>query len=533
MPKARAAATTSIEFVTQTHPLYDQWIEQWQLSGDAYEGDRGYLDGSHLIPHPREIQYERLSDGSVNYQKVIGYQPKYLRRRQLARYDNLCQALTDILVDHQYAKGVSRTFADPKRPNDDYLRWIQDVDGHGTHLDDWMKGRQTLAHVYGHHVVRVDRGPSKRPDGQPAFTRAEQGDLVLRDYIAPDMLDWRAPNRQLAEVKLVEAVERSSLREPATFAATGAEDGSALSAINLDYHFVDEQTFTVFDAAGNVRRTGRHGFGQLPVVLFYSRPRARIPVIGRMLMRDPRVFRDHFNLTSELRELIRSQTFSLLHVQLGTDETMEAAQSRLGTHAGTDTVIFTMGDAQFIAPADGPAGTIASEIDKLERRMYRMAHLPWDADSKDAESEGSRKLKASDLQQTLAGYADEAEKCDYGVAKLWYIGFYGRQAGLARWAENPPIIRYPDEFNVQEVYDAVEDCKASLGLQLGKTADVELRKRMVPLVLKDLDADTTETINQEIETTPYNPAEAAGQFEQQLLDAQGGAENDGTGGATE
>jgi hypothetical protein len=523
MAKRAAATKPQDQFITQTHPLHDEWEDIWRLSGENYEGDGGYLDGSNIVPHPREVTYAHRADGTYDFTTITGEKPKLRRRKQLARYDNFAQALTDVFVDHQYAKGISRTFASGK-PDENYMRWIENVDGDGTHLDDWLKDRQTLAHTYGHLFAMMERGPSKRPDGKPARSRAEQGDLRLVDYLPPDALDWLAPRRKLSAIKFVEAVERNNLREPSIFSSTyhgqhRGTNGQDHIALNLEYLFGDADSWTRYDNNGTRLGSARHGFGELPVVPFYSRRRARIPVIGRPLLRDPRLFRDHFNLVSELRELLRSQTFSLLHIQLQDGETVEAARGRMGDHAGTDTVLFTMGGAAFIAPADGPVAAYVAAIDSVERKMFRLIGLPWEGDSRDAEAADSRRLKAMDLNRTLAGHADEAERADYGIARLFYIGFYGRDMGLRRWQENPPNIKHPDEFHTEELMAVVEDVKAAMGLHLGKTANAILRKRTVPIVLKDLDQKTRETIESEIDAAPMDSLDAANEFSNTLARA--------------
>jgi hypothetical protein len=524
------ASKAQDQYITQTHPLYDEWEDVWRLSGENYEGDGGYLDGSNIVPHPRELLYQPLADGSYDFNTVVGEKPKLRRRKQLARYDNFAQALTDVFVDHQYAKGISRTFASGK-PDENYLRWTENVDGEGTHIDDYLKDRQTLAHTFGHLFVMMERGPSKRPDGKPARSRAEQGELRIMDYLPPDALDWLAPRRKLTAIKFCEAVERGSLREPSIFSTTyrgqhRATTGQEQMALNLEYLFGDATSWTAYDMNGTKLRTAAHGFGELPVATFYSRKRARIPVIGRPLLRDPRLFRDHFNLVSELRELLRSQVFNMLHIQLGEGETVEQARGRLGNHAGTDTVLFTMGGATFIAPADGPVATYATQIDACERKMFRLIGLPWEGDSRDAEAADSRRLKAMDLNRTLAGHADEAERADYAIARLFYIGYYGRELGLQRWKENPPTIKHPDEFHTEEVMAAVDDVKAAMGLHLGKTANALLRKRMVPIVLKDLDNETKKTVESEIDANPMDSLDAANEFSTTLARANAEPDNE-------
>jgi hypothetical protein len=56
----------------------------------------------------------------------------------------------------------------------------------------------------------------------------------------------------------------------------------------------------------------------LPVVYLFGKRRALLTDIGESVLGDPRNYIDLFNLTSEIRELLRNQTFSFINLPLGT-----------------------------------------------------------------------------------------------------------------------------------------------------------------------------------------------------------------------
>jgi hypothetical protein len=484
---------------TRTHPRYDEWIDVWRALGYVYEGDGPYLNGEALVPHTRELNYRILSSGGVDFDTVVSEKRKFTQRKRLARYENFASTIVDTLVDHQYAKVPTRHIDQPpaistdpnatepeRHPIHDF--W-EDVDGEGTAIDDWLKWYQSLVNVYGHVFVLMDRlqptAPTEALRRGNIRTIADQGRLVLRVYSPVDVPDWLAPRGALSAVKLVEPVERRTLTQ------------RVLSA-DVEYVTWDRVRWTRFNAEGKQIGTGIHGFDLLPVMIWYARRRSRIPVIGRSVLRDPKVFQDHYNLISELRELFRAQTFSILSVGLGDNETIQQARDRLGEHLGTDSIMYTRGETVFIAPPDGPAARYADEIARVERVIYRLAGLPWQTDTKEAEAEGSLQIKAADLNRTLAGLADETERLEYQIARRWFRGTYGADQGERLFKTSGLRISHPEEFQVEQLAQALEDAKSVITLGVGPTATMLIKQDVVQLRLKDLDAETRAKIDGEL-----------------------------------
>jgi hypothetical protein len=500
-------------FVTQFHPLYETWKDTWTLLGEAFEGDGGFLDGSNLVAHPREVNYGQHSDGSVDYDTVVSEKQKFIRRKAIARYENFARTIVQTFIDYLCQKTPTRTVGTPgpTATTHPLEEWWLDVDGLGTHIDDWMKRAATLAAVYGHVFVVLDRERL----AVPAQTQAEQATPFVRLYTPLDTPDWLAPHGKLTAVRFIEAVGRASLMERVT------DD----EAVEYQHRIWTETDWSLYDDQGKpVQAATPHNLGELPVLPLFCQRRARLPMIGQPLLPDPRLFKDHFNLLSELRELLRGQTFSMLHVELAEGQDLADAKGLLGPSAGVETVSFSRGGMAFIAPPAGPAVTYQEEVQALERKMYRLTGLPWESDSREIEAAESRRLKAMDLNRLLSGIADECEQVDYALARLWFKATYGAEAGQTKFDEAKLTIRYPDEFHTEQLLQALQDAQVALGLKLGPTASRMIRERVVPLVLPDLSPEDAETISQEIKALPTDAPSAAGQFRADLLKAVGQTE---------
>lgn len=482
--------------IARVHPRYTDWLPVWTGLGHAYEGDGPYLDGSALIPHARELTYQRRADGSTDFTTVTGTKRKYQQRQQLAYYENFAATIVDLFVDYQYAKLPERNVDNKEGTGktSEVEDWWKDVDGFGTSINDWCKRYQTLTNVFGHQFVVMDRqrtGTQKRtnlsPDGgktRPSL--ADVGRPMLRVYSPPDVPDWLAPQAQLSAVKFSEAVERRSLLD-------------TVLPVDRNYFLWDSTQWAAFNTKGVQLASSPHNMGELPVAVWYAKRRSRLPIIGRSLIRDAGPFKNHYNLLSELRELLRSQTFSMLNITLADGETIDQARERLGDHAGTDALVFTRGGAAFIAPPDGPATIYAAEIANAERKMFRLVGLPWDNDSREAEAAESRRIKAADLNASLASLADNAQEVDLWAARMFYVSRYGPERGNQRFQDASIRISHPDEFHVQQLMEAAEEAKLVLELGVGPTASRLIKANIIPLALRDLDAQTKQTIDEELQ----------------------------------
>jgi hypothetical protein len=473
-----------------THPVYDTWRHVWEQLAHVAEGSGGFLDGTYLIAHPREWQDHDKPSPSVPTKKL-------LERRTLARYENLAD-----LVLRQKLAGLFREPPLRRCLNDagevieshPYLDWTENVDGMGTPLTDWLLSNFRAALIYGHQVLVMDRA------GDDGLTQADRAALVLRAFTPLDVPDWlQAPSGHLTAVKLQEPILRVSLSD------TAARDGLAYRLTEVTAETARSYTTTEPSAVVEVA----HKFGTLPVIVLYAHRRATVPLIGLSGLSDPMLYIDLYNLTSEQRELLRKQTFSVTNVQLGTRAdggiavSVEEAQTMLGSVNSTSNVLFTPGAASMLTADTGNVEVYQATIDALVRMIFRLCAIPYDAESRDAESAEAKRLKRQDYTTALSGYADELTRAEEQIAALWFRGTYG-ESWETQYAAAGLQVQYPSSFDEPSAEELLSLATAAQSTTLGesKTFRIEHATKMIPAFIPDATVAVQGLIRAELEAMP-------------------------------
>jgi hypothetical protein len=490
--------------------VYATWLPIWQTLLDVYEGAGGFLDGErpYLYAHPREwLDHSLKTTGDGSEAGTVKWSPnpnprqptlKLKTRRQLARYENVASTLLDQLKAALFRKGPLRSFAKPDSiPEDHPLRkFWDDADGTGRSIDAVMPEAWVAAATFGHMILLGDR-QGETPENP---TAADTLPVIARLYTPIDMIDWLTDDvGRLTSVRLLEAAPRTSFEETD---AQGYQVRTVTPAGWRVEAVAKPKRGKADEATAAPQADEKHGFGALPVVVLYARRRALTPLIGRSVLGDPALYVDLYNLVSEVRELLRSQTFAILNVPIGDKQGgVQAEMEMIGSVHGTGNILFSTHPADFISPKDTNVNAYHEHIDRLVRTIYRLAVVAWESDSKDAETAESRQLKKEDLHQMLAGFAAECEVAERQLAELVYRGAYG-DGWQKQWDADGPVINYPDSFDVTMLADKLEEAAAAFSLELGETATRQMKKRLVPELLPGLTQEEQKQIETEIDAVP-------------------------------
>lgn len=475
------------------HPLYAYWAPIWRKLSDCYEGTGGFQDGTYLVAHPREW---------IDHTSEFPNKPskKLKERRSLARYEPVAAAIVDGKRNALFREKVLRTVGKSDKATPHPIEeWWANVDGRGLGIDDWMSSTWPSAGVFGHVVYVMDR-----PKGGTATTAADEKAPYLSAYTPLDLVDWRERECDLVSVKLVELVTNDDILTPVPTSYTFRER-----------YITETEWWTM--VSGKREEGEKHGFGALPVVLCYGNRRTGDRV-GRSVMGDPRLYIDLFNLTSELRELLRKQTFSVVNAPLGTGDnavSADDAKNMLGTETGGTNVLFSPLPMQILSADTGNVEAYQNEIERLERRIYRTSATLWETDTKDAEAKGSLSLKREDMNQHLAALADNCEEAEYAIAKLWFRGTYG-DSWEQQWEQAEVVIRYPDEFQPTPFEDLLMQAQAAQGLGYGPDTMAEIKKRLLAKFVPDAPQDVMDRLEKEAEAG----AKADAEMEQRRKDGE-------------
>lgn len=495
MPAASAPLGTSGPVLGVAHPLYIQYRPKWQQCLDVYEGAGGFLsnDKPYLIAHPREYLDHSIPVYAEDGVTVKTYEPnpnpsnaspKLLERRKLARYENYAATLIDQLSAALFRVKRKVTFAEDspvpaggKRPIEQF--W-DDADGMGTCWEELLKQYWKVAGVFGHVVLYFDLPADDSDRVVP----------VVRAYTPLDVPDWLVDERgRLIQIKLMEATPRESFKTPV---------GSAARQVRV--RVLTTEGWSLQRPNGTAIDVGDWGgaYEGLPVAILYAKRRAIVPYVGKSVLGDPMNFIDLYNLISEVRELLRKETFSILNVPIGENGSVDQERALIGRQGGTGNILFTTGNASYISADSKNVEVYHLHIDRLLRSIFRQSMLPWEGDSKQTESADSRRMKREDLNQLLSDFADELQKVDLTATDLVYQAVYG--SAWKKWKTADGVsIGWPDSFETTPLEDLLTQFADGVRMELGETATKETKKRAARALLPDLSADRLKEIDDDID----------------------------------
>jgi len=368
----------------------------------------GYITVPSLSSATELVRYPRESDA------------KFAARNAVAVYENHLEDAVGRFVGFLGRKLPQRQGIDA--PLVKLL--VQDADLKGTPLDAFMLQLSSEAKARGTMLLVVDT-----PRGIPATTLAEQIERRRVPYLrtAPpeSVVDYRLDAESgLFLTVTLEALEWWEDKEQAVwrdYTTTGWQVRKANSQTVLDQ--------------------GVHTFGACPVLAF-TEDGTDFPRIGRYAQIAD-LSRRLFNARSERDEILRSQTFSLLTLQVPPEQSGTFDAKRVGATIGTHSMLIHGGDQPaFIAPDSGPADTYAKNIEELEASIMRIQRKSSTEGSTQAESGEAKRLRFEELNSELATFARQLQVLE---SRVWHL--FAKATGSG----SSVTVAWPDDFNLSDV----------------------------------------------------------------------------------
>jgi len=388
----------------------------------------------------------------------------------------------------------------------DLTTWWPNVDGSGPSIDQFMQRGAKLALAAGLAGALVDKepipatGPSKADD--PAR-------VIASWYAAPSIRDWDLRAGELIAVKLQEAKRRASILEPIP---EGEDANQTL--------LWTEEAWARFDADGELvsASPGPTALGVVPLAMVRPDPASEHPFLGHGLGGDGKVFVSLLNRCSEEDEVLRAQAFSILVVSVPKDGDVAAAKTQIGESIGTTRAIVVQGEAEYVTADMGAPEEIRKNIEFLIREIYRMAHVTFSKDTKDAESADSIRLQHTELNEQLANLAKVLQDTERRMAKFWYAWTHpGDRATVDQAFDAQTVtIQYPHEFFMADLLEELEKWAEAVRFDLGKTFEQYAKKRVVDQLAPGLDQVTKDKVHAEIDAMEQNSVKAAAEMQARM-----------------
>lgn len=251
-----------------------------------------------------------------------------------------------------------------------------------------------------------------------------------------------------------------------------------------------------------------HPLGVCPVLAFSES--GQFPEVGEFgAIAD--VSKRLFNLHSELDELIRAQTFSLLAYHVPENNTQFEA-NKVSEAIGTHNMLIYYGNAPgFIAPPDGPARTLETRIQRLEELINRLSHQ---VDSPDQVESGlAMTLRFQGLNAALTRFARRMEDLERQMLNLCarWLGLGERsEAVTTAWAKDYALSDVSGELTqLQGLIDTgfppvvLAEQRVSIANTLFSNLDPERMKELGQAIL-EAGADVVLPPDPDLDSPPTN-----------------------------
>lgn len=446
-------------------------ISRFEFIRDALEGTGGFKPGVEFDAAGKPISVPGLSF-LTQYPRESN--ERFARRNHVAWYSSDLRSACERYVGYLSKKPPARTIESP------LLKLMaDDCDWRGNAIDVFWQEFAVNAKARGTMLLLVDM-PRTLPGNQ-----REQVDRRAVPYlvqIAPENVARYKLNERgrIIEIRIRDKIVQSDSR-----------------TIDVERVWTDKE-WAVYQ--GGVKLEGEeHKLGVCPVIFFSESGRfmsdgefSQIADLSRVL----------FNRRSELDEILRSQTFSLLNYHVPPDMASSFDAAKVSEAIGTHNMLLYHGNPpDYTAPSDGPASTYMSVIEVIEQKIrdVSMVSMPSDV----SESGVALTLKFQALNSSLSKFARRMEDLE---RQVWDLA--------SRWlrAENRVQTSWAKEYGIADPAREMEVLQAMQAAQFPKEAITAKMKQVAALEFSSLQAEEMDTIINAIEQADHErPAAPTGE----------------------
>ena len=423
---------------------------------ESATGKPSVIGGSYLVRYPRE------SD------------TKFARRNEVAWYASVLADACHQFVSYFGTRAPVREF-----PHPIYAAMADDVDGRGNAVDVFWQQFMIDAKARGSMCLLVDMPPAV--DVGNMASQLQQRVAPFVTAIKPEQItDYEIGD----DGKFVFAKFGGSYTMP---------DGESVACV----WYFDRVGWQALSAnGGEVLDAGEHGLGECPVLIFTES--GAFPYFGSFAQLAD-IAKRLFNLESELDEILRSQTFSLMTMQVPenstTQQKIEASKAVAQTIGTNNLMVHTGAQPGFIAPPDGPARVYLDRIAKLEARAREIG---LDVSGSQAQETGvALQMRFQRLNGALSTFSSRMQ--DFEL-RMWDL--------VARWLRmsTAPTVTWPRDFNLADVAVELDVLERMQATAMPDPVLVQQQKRIVSLQFAGLGQDELDGIHAAIYERLMEPA---------------------------
>jgi len=351
----------------------------YQFLKDSYTGRGGYLNGSYLIRFPNE------SD------------EKFKNRKEYSPFFNFCKKIVNSIVGHIFKKSPIRKLEKAIW----YEIFANNTDRRGTYIDDKMAQLLRLSLIYGTIFLLIDKPRIS------VETAMEERELKVFPY-----LTFRKPTH-LHDYAIDEFGNLTYI----TFKEPLPDDPSKTiyrKYTQNEWIISEDEQFSKIESAGE------HRLGKVPVIPFHLTHLEDDELLATpFILEIARLQKDFYNAVSELRTILRDNTFPVLTFPVKEESQIESLKNR-GISLSTNNGLIYNPEAgakpEFISPPPEPAQIYLTYLETLTKEIFKQVNLNF-ANSK-AESGLAKQYDYLEFTTMLVHFANTLEACEYKIAEL-------------------------------------------------------------------------------------------------------------------
>ena len=433
---------------TGTPNIYQHFIDkhEFMFVNDAYNATNGFRDGGYIDKFPRETV------------------EKYEARKKVAYYINDIRPAAQRFTSYLFKKPPQRDVQHPL-----VQAFTEDCDWRGNSLDVFMANFCQEAKVRGSMLLLVDM-----------------------PRVAPSNAAEQASNRFYPYLVSIppEKVHSYLINERGLFAEIGIE--STYLENGYERYCVrwwNETSWWVTNGS-DILEKGDHNLGVCPVLAFSEG--ISWPHIGDFAQ-IAHVSKRLYNLRSELDEILRSNTFSILtyHIPPATGGSINPTQ--VAESLGANNLLTYPGNKpEFVAAPDGPAKIYLDTIAKLEETIKEMALDPTKStNSRSNETGIALTIRFQTLNSALLAFARKGEDLErrlFDLVSLW-LGI-----------QNTVTTTWAKDFNIADINAELLTLGSMQTCAFPEEVITQKKKQIVSLDFYNLDPEDLETLMESCDT---------------------------------
>jgi hypothetical protein len=354
------------------------------------------------------------------------------------------------------------------------------------------------AQVFGHCFVLCDKPAI--PEGRQVVTLRDQMDVGLFPYYTllrpSNIINWSLDAFGLPYWVLIKDEAEANI-DPFNFDANVKNQ--------CKYRLWTRKEWVVYDNEYKEIARGLHTAGEVPITCVFDKKSKKAKnFLGISQLADIAfISRDIYNSCSELREILRNQTFAFLAVQGSADEYKDLT---IGTSKG---LLYPEGRnaPEYVSPPPANAEVMFSHIDRQVHKIFQLAKLEGGSSSGQEQQTADPKSgtsKAWDFNETNSTLAMKAGNLEDAETRMWKQ--FARQDG----GEFEGFVNYPTEFSMKDLKSDLDEAEQLIRISIGQEFNKEIKKAIIQKKFPRLPEDKLSEMIDDMEKTPDANAQGNG-----------------------